>query len=234
MVLVEGIETADEAYLALEADADFAQGYLFGRPHPLLGEKTEGRTAVNEIWKTFDAHWHLDRQSQKEVLAPYQNAIGYASTLLAAGVPMPEACASFFELPDTCFCYLLDEHGRQIGVNLWGGRARPGADPRLTPLTDTRGARWSLPLFSPRARMLRQGAGYAPYHRFPAPVCASPSRSVSGTRTGRSYCAATYAGASKSNNERIKTVQIRPNLPCLRHHERAATGQPCHPELNIK
>lgn len=143
MVLVEGIETADEAYLALEADADFAQGYLFGRPHPLLGEKNAGRTAVNEIWKTFDAHWHLDRQSQKAALAPYQNAIGYASTLLAAGVPMPEACASFFELPDTCFCYLLDEHGRQIGVNLWGGRARPGADPRLTPLTDTRGARWS-------------------------------------------------------------------------------------------
>lgn len=143
MVLIEGIETADEAYIALDADADFAQGYLFGRPQPLLDGKSGGQETIDDVWKTFETRWHHDRQQHKVALAPYLNAIGYAAALLSTGRSMTEACASFFELPESCFCYVLDANGRQIGYNLWGGRARPGDDPRLAPLVDTRDARWS-------------------------------------------------------------------------------------------
>ena len=34
LVLVEGIETEHEAQIALSCEADFVQGYYFGRPAP--------------------------------------------------------------------------------------------------------------------------------------------------------------------------------------------------------
>lgn len=143
MVLVEGIETTDEAYIALDADADFAQGYLFGRPQATLDDQRQNSCAIKTVWEQFDRNWGQDQAQQKNQLAPYMNAIGYASALLSAGRSMPEACASFLELAGACFCYLLNEQGQQIGFNLWGANSKPGADPRLTPLRDTRNARWS-------------------------------------------------------------------------------------------
>ncbi len=143
MVLVEGIETKEEAYLALDANADFAQGYLFGHPQAGLGSQSEARCALDSVWQEFDQRSGQEWKQQKHSLAPYMNAIGNASVLLSAGRSMPEACAFFFELEDSCICYLLDEHGQQIGLNHVGENYRLSVDPRLAPLNDTRDARWS-------------------------------------------------------------------------------------------
>ncbi|SFN11563.1 EAL domain, c-di-GMP-specific phosphodiesterase class I (or its enzymatically inactive variant) [Formivibrio citricus] len=151
MVLAEGIETMDEAYIALDADIDFAQGYLFGRPHPVLTSRNEAQAVMGRVWNSFENNWQQERSQQKNMLAPYLNAIGYASVLLSAGRSQPEACASFLELPQADFCYLLDENGRQLGFNLWSKTSQPGADPRLSPLRDTRGARWARSPYFRRA-----------------------------------------------------------------------------------
>lgn len=151
MVLAEGIETMDEAYIALDADVDFAQGYLFGRPHPILATHNEALAVVDRVWRTFEGNWQQERDQQKNHLAPYLNAIGYASVLLTAGRSLPEACASFLELPQADFCYLLDQDGRQLGFNLWSNASKPGADPCLSPLRDTRGARWARSPYFRRA-----------------------------------------------------------------------------------
>ena len=151
MVLVEGIETPEEACIALDADADFAQGYLFGRPapEPCVSDATDA--LVEKLWATFEDNWRKDRKQHKEYLSPYINAIGYASVLLSAGRPVAEACASFLELPLADFCYLLDREGRQIGVNEWSAAFCPDKDPRLAPLWDSRGARWARSPYFRRA-----------------------------------------------------------------------------------
>ena len=141
MVLAEGIETTDEAYIALDANVDFAQGYLFGRPRATLAPRNEAQPIIDRVWHSFENNWQQEQGQQKNHLAPYLNAIGYASTLLAAGRSLPEACASFLDLPSAEFCYLLDQNGRQLGFNLWSSPSKPNADPRLAPLRDTRGSR---------------------------------------------------------------------------------------------
>ncbi len=143
MVLVEGVETEEEAYIALDADVDFAQGYLFGRPQPYLVDRQSAEGVINDVWTAFDARIKQERKQHKQALSPYLNAIGYASVLLSAGRSMEEACASFFEQPQADFCYLLDHNGRQIGFNLWSPNAIPNIDQRLAPLADTQGSRWS-------------------------------------------------------------------------------------------
>ena len=111
MVLVEGIETVDEAYVALDANADFAQGYLFGRPAPQLANADQTRAVMHSVWNAFDDHWKQDAARQKQTMAPYVNAIGNASVLLSANRTIEAACRDFLELPDATICYLLDERG---------------------------------------------------------------------------------------------------------------------------
>ncbi len=142
MVLIEGIETNEEACIALDANADFAQGYLFGKPQADISGNAGSQRVIDELWGLSEKNWRYERQQQKEQLAPYINAIGYASVLLFAGRSMTEACASFLELPLADLCFLLDGEGRQIGENLWSEAARPEQDPRLAPLRDAEGARW--------------------------------------------------------------------------------------------
>ena len=151
MVLVEGIETVDEAYIALDANADFAQGYLFGRPAPTLADEDQTRAVIRSVWNAFDDHWKQDAAHQKSTMAPYVNAIGNASVLLSAGRSIEASFSDFLNLPDATICYLLDERGEQIGVNQWRDGVSAFPDPRLAPLRDTHKARWSRSPYFRRA-----------------------------------------------------------------------------------
>lgn len=151
LVLMEGVETAEEAGLVLEADIDFVQGFYFGRPQPSLLALDQANSAIDAIWRSFDEQWHADRHRHQSQLLPYINAIGYASVLLSAGRSMEEACGSFLELADAQFCYLLDDRGQQIGANLWSAHARRRSPLKLLPLSDAQGARWALRPYFRRA-----------------------------------------------------------------------------------
>lgn len=143
MVLAEGVETEEQGYIALDSDIDFVQGYLLGRPQSRLAQRGNAEMVIDDLWTSFETRMKQDRTQHKQALAPYLNAIGYAAVLLSAGRSLAEASASFLELPLSDFSYLLDQHGRQVGLNHWAPHAKPNIDPRLAPLADTRGSRWS-------------------------------------------------------------------------------------------
>jgi EAL domain-containing protein (putative c-di-GMP-specific phosphodiesterase class I) len=142
MVLLEGIETAHEAYIAMESDVDFVQGYYFGRPAPSRVDNTAGTATLDALWDDFDRRWRAEQHASQANIAPYRNAIGYASVLLSAGRSLEEACASFLTLPKADFCYVLDASGQQLGTNLHTP-THATADARFLPLADARGARWA-------------------------------------------------------------------------------------------
>lgn len=141
LVLLEGIETSEEAYVALEAGADFVQGFHFGRPAPQLAPARA--EAVDAVWREFDARHDANARAYRERIGPYVNAIGYAASLLEAGRSPEEACASFLLLPDAEVCYLLDEQGLQIGQNLVSPVFEMQRLPQFAPLADACDARWA-------------------------------------------------------------------------------------------
>lgn len=143
LVLMEGIETEDEAQIALESDVDFVQGFYFGRPQPELAATEGVSPAISSLWQEFDRRWQADRSDHQERVGPYSNALGYASVLLAGGRSMEEACASFLALEGAEFCYLLDSRAQQIGCNLWSPHYAPPDGQRFLPLADAEGARWA-------------------------------------------------------------------------------------------
>lgn len=143
LVLMEGVETEAEAFVALEADADLVQGYFFARPQAALVGPNHASEALNAIWSGFGERWREEDAGYRERIAPYFNAIGYASALLAGGRPLEEATQSFLALPGTELCYLLGQDGRQVGVNQWGRSPAAGNGTAFEPFRDTRGARWA-------------------------------------------------------------------------------------------
>ncbi|MGZ3253866.1 MAG: EAL domain-containing protein [Burkholderiaceae bacterium] len=142
LVLLEGIETELQAMIALESDIDFAQGYYFARPSPSLVPPPHTQPLVLSLWDNYEERAKKDFSENRKMMAPYENAIGYASVMLAAGKSIEEACAGFLELPRAEFCFLLDHEARQIGQNLLA----PGLQnqkPRFLPLVKVDEARWS-------------------------------------------------------------------------------------------
>jgi EAL domain-containing protein (putative c-di-GMP-specific phosphodiesterase class I) len=143
LVLMEGVETEEEALLAMEADADLVQGYYFGRPQEHLVPAGYAPPQLTSLYDGLHALREQARVTHRTHLAPYQHAIGNAGVFLASGYSLDDACADFLALADAELCYLLDEEGYQIGHHVWPDDSRRATRLAYEPLRDTRGACWA-------------------------------------------------------------------------------------------
>ena len=142
LALLEGVESEDEAQMALDADVDLVQGYYFARPQPVLLDPGEPSSAIHEVWQQFDSRVAQRRlQGQSRVL-PYREALAQAAAQLQAGAPLAQAAAAFLALADSQLVYLLDAGGLLIGERLAGDR-QPPDNQRFAPLERAGSARWS-------------------------------------------------------------------------------------------
>ncbi|TAK85792.1 MAG: EAL domain-containing protein [Aquabacterium sp.] len=143
MVLMEGIETHDEALLALDCDADMVQGYHFGRPQAALAPARHAPEPLRKLYEGLLQQRRVKRVEHRERVGPLLNAIGHAGVLLSAGRSMEEACGAVLELPDAEVCYVLDADGYQLGSNMWAPGHEPEQRRTFEPMRETEGACWS-------------------------------------------------------------------------------------------
>lgn len=141
LVVMEGIETEYEAMVAMDADADFVQGYYFARPRPQAAVVREPR--FDALFGQFRDMTLRERTGYRTEIAPYLNGMGYASVLLQSSHPLEVACKGFLELPRAERCFLLDGEGRQVGASVDSPHSRVESDPCFAPLRDADGANWS-------------------------------------------------------------------------------------------
>jgi len=143
MVLMEGVETLEEAMVAMEADADMVQGYYFGRPQPELVPNGHSPETISGLYPGLGAQRERLRQQQRMHLGPYRNAIGHAGVLMSAGVSLADACRDFLSLPGAELAYVLDADGYQIGPHLLPAGRDDLGESAYEPLSRSDGACWS-------------------------------------------------------------------------------------------
>lgn len=143
MVVIEGIETADEALLAMDSDADFVQGFHFARPQPLPQLLDHPPLIDEALWERFAGLTMEEGQYNREQLGPYLAGLQQAGYCMEAGMEQDAACRIFLCLPHALRCFVLDGDGRQMGANMRGLHASTADDPRFAPLAEAAGARWS-------------------------------------------------------------------------------------------
>ena len=150
LVLLEGVETRDEALLALDADVDLVQGFAFGRPAPALVGAGGTSGEIEEVWKQLDERHSQGRAAHAQRMTPFTMALKKALPALRQGQSLRQACASLLALPGVQLCYLLDEHGMdccppvepaQRGLALTGSLVKQ--DKRFEPLEHAGSARWA-------------------------------------------------------------------------------------------
>ncbi|MBU9601118.1 EAL domain-containing protein [Burkholderia multivorans] len=142
LVLVEGIETEHDAQVALACEADFVQGYYFGRPAPGLPDSAAATGCIGELTERFREQADARERRDAQRLAPYLRAFERAAERLAAGEPLDDVCWNFLALDDAARCFLLDARGRQAGRNIVLRADRAPRETRFSPLSEAQGANW--------------------------------------------------------------------------------------------
>jgi EAL domain-containing protein (putative c-di-GMP-specific phosphodiesterase class I) len=142
LVLIEGVETEHEAQLAFACDADFVQGFHFGRPGPGPADSGYAAARIGELAEHHRSESAARERRNAARLAPYIRALMRAGERLAAGEPLEEVCWNFLALDHAARCFLLDAQGRQAGRNIVLRADRPGNEARFMPVADAQGANW--------------------------------------------------------------------------------------------
>ncbi len=142
LVLLEGIETVEDAQLAMDADVDLVQGFAFGHPAPFLRDG-DGVSALEDVWSLFNERQAQLRRDHLDRLTPFRTALALSLQAVQQGRPLAEACESFLRLDGAQMCYLLDDDGREIGVRAVPASGPAAIDPRFLPMERAGDARWA-------------------------------------------------------------------------------------------
>jgi len=144
IALMEGVETEQQALIAIDSNVDLVQGYYFGHPQAALVDPSDQDDRLAQLCgkhAEFSArNTARYRETVGRCLAEFKAMLrrikaGYATN--------EEACAQLLMLPEVMRIYFLDEGGRQIGSNVTGGQADEIADPRYKALAEATDANWS-------------------------------------------------------------------------------------------
>ncbi len=142
LVVFEGIETPEQALIALESDIDFVQGYLFSRPSE---EKHEARE-VAETFADLGSRFRVDvakRAKQDDSFFQfYRGAFQQCARSLESHAELHLAADGFMNLPGVQRVYLLDSDGRQVGENLERRAQGERGLSRFDPFIRCQGADW--------------------------------------------------------------------------------------------
>ncbi|WP_029933990.1 EAL domain-containing protein [Thiomicrospira pelophila] len=144
LIIIEGVETQDDALLALDSDADLAQGYLFAKPSP-LGHHDQA-WLLNELQML---HHHSlyslgERQrlhTQKKV--SLKNMLLETSIAVSQGIDFQTATAEILQHTAVERVYLLNSEGVQIVESLISEHVIQDTSMRYAPLTRSDGALWA-------------------------------------------------------------------------------------------
>lgn len=138
LVVLEGVETEEEAKVALETEADFVQGFYFSRPVPSFsGGNPLTDQKIQEI-----LHLSLPKEKGTDMISKI------AECLLSFSRKMP-ITVSKANIPDAFCCpgavrfYMLDGQGFQWGETIVLEDVQNLSDSRFDPIQNAKGANWA-------------------------------------------------------------------------------------------
>ncbi|MEQ6884263.1 EAL domain-containing protein [Salicola sp. Rm-C-2C1-2] len=142
LVLMEGVESRDQALIAVDAGVDFVQGFYFHRPTTELGSAVQG----NADFETLLEQYKRDKQQQSD---PTQTITSFFShrferviSFLQAGSDFGKACEPLVNHHTVSRCYLIGDDGVQVHDSMLSPESAHRLDPRFRPLENTSEADW--------------------------------------------------------------------------------------------
>ena len=143
LVLLEGVETQDQAMIAIDAGVDFVQGYYFHRPSTGLGQiRQQGLADLDQLLQEYKSRSRITRDPTDQLTSFFEKDFRHAIDQLSDGQSMADACGALLDHPTVSRCYLVDENGVQLEDTLISDATSRNLDPRFRPLESTTSADW--------------------------------------------------------------------------------------------
>ncbi|RKP45958.1 sensor domain-containing phosphodiesterase [Trinickia fusca] len=142
-IVVEGVETKEQALLSVDCDADFAQGYYFARPSVDVEQVDASLPSPRVLAGRLATGRRLRRVADLEELEPYRRAFGRMKEAFCQGDDMAACAAHFLPLDWALRVFVLDEHGVQVGENIESDRYAQWHRTTFPLLERRLGANWS-------------------------------------------------------------------------------------------
>lgn len=143
LVVVEGVETEQEALVAIAANADMVQGFYFARPQAHIdGAQGFADTFANLLrgqqWQSVKRSADLQHYS-REIEGLFHRAVADFAEHRQFG----QSSRLLFADPRTVRCYLLNEAGYQVSPNVYAPHYQQQLNARFAPLLCGDNANWS-------------------------------------------------------------------------------------------
>lgn len=142
LVLIEGVETQDEALHAIGCDADFVQGFFFGRPASGRVDEAASQAIMDSLWQMFRERIQENGRAEVALLSVYTDALQTAAERFAAGIDFALTCEDFLRLGGSARCFLLDARGEQIGSEIAGTLRYTSSSDLFRAVAGAHGACW--------------------------------------------------------------------------------------------
>jgi EAL domain-containing protein (putative c-di-GMP-specific phosphodiesterase class I) len=143
LVVMEGIESEEQALIAMEMDVDFVQGFFFGRPEPQVEPVGDlYRRQLDDLFDRFRNRVTEEIELTRTALEGFTEALQTAAARVVTGADAKAVIDEFAELAGVERCYVLNESGTQIASSLGSRSWQSAPDPRYEPLAETGGSNW--------------------------------------------------------------------------------------------
>lgn len=142
LVLVEGIETEEQAVIAIESDVDFVQGYFFAKPTNDLEAVASCTHNFDKLFSHYKKTIFCNHSETKTEYQDYRNMFYHTVNDFVQGKTLDDACVHLFSHESVIRCYILEPSGIQIGPTVLSPHLVHKADMRFAPLHDARSADW--------------------------------------------------------------------------------------------
>lgn len=118
LVIVEGIETKQEALSAIESNADMVQGFYFAMPNGSINQDDAFADKIDKLINDSEVQRKRDSNKLKYYLENLKNLFGQCISNLQNNNSLSEAVLPIFNASGVVRCFLLDEQGYQLGSNI--------------------------------------------------------------------------------------------------------------------
>lgn len=155
IALMEGVETEQQALIAIDSNVDLVQGYYFGYPREqLVDAQNQNLSQLRDKHTQFaDAARMRYRDAVDPCLVEFKAAL---QAIKSEVQTHEQSCERLLALPGVMRVYFLDEGGYQIGENILKQQLPEHADARYRPLSEAAEANWSRRYYF-RQAMLNPG-----------------------------------------------------------------------------
>lgn len=142
LVLMEGIETQDQAMIAIDCGVDFVQGFYFARPQTGILAAPQPTSDISQLLNNYKQEVKDKADPTIAIRDHYFPLFNNAVDKIREGLPLNIAAISLIEHHTVTRCYMMSKEGIQIDETVTKHKQEVAQDPKFKPLENTESADW--------------------------------------------------------------------------------------------